>query len=118
MTQNERLQHATSLYALAHLMSEHLENLRGTDLFKQKRKNLYNQLQKDCDILINGIYQCSGDHAAKEYHEVIDILDLFIQSLNSNGLDKTLAVIKELNKGKIMVLPEGKEDIMEQLNTL
>jgi len=110
----------TTVYVLSHIMSQCIEDLKGTPLYSRKLKSLLNQVQPETDKYVEIVYRDLigyDPESAETYHHLIDCVEVFIDALKSSDIFKISRVLCDFKNGNILELPEGKHGkIISQLD--
>jgi len=115
-----KLDFATLLYSLSFLTSEAIEEVKNTDLYKQRKKQLCNELQRICDSEIETLQKRAEDseEAIQQYYMLIESLELFLECIRGKGLLHLRALLKDFHEGQVRIVDEGKHGkFIRQLET-
>ena len=106
-------------YGLCAVMTEVMDGLEGTPFYRQKIKNLSNQLLKELEEKNAFIYDMIDEDTEKHYQSCCTIAENFAKAIGDKDIDLVYAVMKELNEGGIKVVDENKHrKFINQLDTI
>lgn len=100
---------AMLLYSLSYLMSESIETLKGTTLYKHRTKNLLKQVETICDELIHSIQGNANEdsEALEQHYKMISCLEYFVNAAKTKDVVSLIALLDEFQKGEIKIIEGG-----------
>ncbi|MFY0655051.1 MAG: hypothetical protein JXQ96_23685 [Cyclobacteriaceae bacterium] len=108
MTPEQKQQIAMVFLATCQLQIDTVDNLEGTSLYNQKLKHLSRNIQKECIKIIDSFHNQLDEEQEKYYFKTIDMVETLINCIKSRKIDIMIQLLKEFEKGEILVVDENK----------
>lgn len=109
---NDKTQIAMAFYANAQLQIELIDELKGTGLFNQRLKMLGNQILKENEKLIDGLYAHLEKDAEPYFNKSVDMVETFIDAIKKGHISTLIQLMKEYRDGNISVVDDSKHGKM------
>ena len=100
---NDKLRFASVLFANTQLQIELIDRLRGTALFRQSLKNMYNKTQKENEKLIDHFYKGMNPDAEMQLHKLVGIVEKFMEIVETKDIDTFSLFMDEFINDNIKV---------------
>jgi len=86
----------------------------------QKKKNLMNQIVKELEKDVIGLFKNMPQGVESNYHSAVkEIGETLLNAIESKGIDNVVMILKALNDGQIGVMDENKHSkILKQIDTI
>jgi hypothetical protein len=86
----------------------------------QKKKNLMNQIVKELEKDVIGLFKNMPQGIESDYHSAVkEIGETLLNAIESKGIDNVVMILKALNDGQIGVMDENKHSkILKQIDTI
>lgn len=110
---------AMMYFASATLTAELHDELKGTNLFKHKVKQLSKNLTKELDNIIVKFHNDLDNESEKILSKMINSIEIFVECIIDKEPSTIIALLEDLKNGDIMVVDENKHGkFLKQQNTL
>ena len=115
----EQLKQAIVFFAHLQQVVNSIDELKGTSIYKQSRKSLYNKVLKDAEGLIMSLYDHMDKNTELYFYKTVDMAEAYSKAIKNNNLDTFIMLLEELEKGQIRVIDENKhQKIINQLDVV
>ena len=110
---------AIAFFATCQLQIELIDELKGTNLYRHKLKNLCNQVQKENELLISSLFSNLDNDTELYLHKTVTCIESVVEAIKGSDIDTFMMLMEDFKNGEIAILDENKHNkIFKQLEKI
>ena len=111
---------AIAFFALCQTMVLVIDDMKGTNLYKQTFKNLCNKILAISEAHVYSIYKdFKNKETEMQFYKTTEMAEIFVRVINNKNIGQFISLLKEYDEGNVVIADGNKHNkIIKQLPKL